>query len=100
MGAAPPAGGPANTQAAAQGRLSPSELSFDTVCRLMNALRLTKSAMKKRDMLQKFIAVNIEKQRCVEAACARGSGCRSWWPGSSLSALCCFPTPAPASCCT
>ncbi|KAL4438716.1 hypothetical protein ABPG77_006320 [Micractinium sp. CCAP 211/92] len=62
MGAAPPAGGPANTQAAAQGRLSPSELSFDTVCRLMNALRLTKSAMKKRDMLQKFIAVNIEKQ--------------------------------------
>lgn len=62
--AASPTGGAANMRAV-PGRLSPSELSFDTLCRLMSALRHTSSAAKRKEMLRKFIAVNIEKQRCA-----------------------------------
>ena len=42
-------------------RLSPSELSFDTVCRLFDTLRKTRKYQQRAAFLKNFIGHNIEK---------------------------------------
>lgn len=56
-----PAQGPPPAAAPA-GQLNPSELSFDTLCKLMDMLRATRNHALKKKRLERFMEVNIRKE--------------------------------------